>query len=244
MPCTLTQLAILFGRRPSPGAKAQGNLSSVLDKLALTTRSLCPFWTGSPNGGGPSNQLERGMPTDGPYDVRAICNIMLDVAQDANILVSNLALQKLLYFAHARHLIETKRPLVTGYFEAWQYGPVHPAAYKAFKAANDAPITFRAVARNPLTGQETQLEAPRSATVTHVVRSVMQSYGPLTPGRLVEISHAKGAPWQFVVDQAHTRMAFGLRISDNVIIERFKFHKISVGTVPMVGEPVEDTPFI
>jgi uncharacterized phage-associated protein len=169
--------------------------------------------------------------------------MMLDVAGAAEITVSNLALQKLLYFTHARHLIETKRPLVTGYFEAWQYGPVHPAAYNAFRAAGDAPITFRAVRRNPLTGQETQLEAPRSATVAHVVRSVMQSYGRLTPGRLVEISHAKGAPWQFVVDEAHARIAFGLRINDNVIIERFKFHKISVGTVPMAGEPIEDTPF-
>ncbi len=183
------------------------------------------------------------MPTDGPYDARAVCNMMLDVAQEANITVSNLALQKLLYFAHARHLIETKRPLVTGYFEAWQYGPVHPAAYSAFKVAGDTPITFRAVGRNPLTRQETQLEVPRSASVAHVVRSVMQSYGRLTPGRLVEISHAKGAPWQFVVDQAHERMALGLRISDNIILERFKFHKISVGTVPMAGEPVEDAPF-
>ena len=72
-------------------------------------------------------------------DARAICNMMLDVAQEANITVSNLALQKLLYFAHARHLIETKRPLVTGYFEAWQYGPDHPAAYNAFKVTGDSP---------------------------------------------------------------------------------------------------------
>jgi Protein of unknown function (DUF4065) len=39
-----------------------------------------------------------------------------------------LELQKLLYFAHAIFLIETGDPLVYGCFEAWQYGPVHPAA--------------------------------------------------------------------------------------------------------------------
>jgi uncharacterized phage-associated protein len=168
---------------------------------------------------------------------------MLDVAAEAGVAVSNLALQKLLYFAHARHLVETKRPLVTGYFEAWQYGPVHPAAYKAFKAAGDAPISFRAAGRNPLTGHGTKLDAPRSNEVSHLIRSVMLSYGRLTPGRLVEISHAKGAPWEFVVNQAQAHMALGLRISDNVISERFKFHKISVGAVPVAGEPVEDTPF-
>src|SRR5579863_1523853 len=100
------------------------------------------------------------MPTDGPYDARAICNMMLDVAGAVEITVSNLALQKLLYFAHARHLIETKRPLVSGYFEAWQFGPVHPAAYRAFKPSGDQPITFRAERQDPLTGQRSPLQRP------------------------------------------------------------------------------------
>jgi hypothetical protein len=28
-----------------------------------------------------------------------------------------------------------------------------------------------------------------------------------------------------------------------VILDRFKFHKVSVGAVPVAGEPIEDTPF-
>ncbi len=183
------------------------------------------------------------MSLEGPYDARAISNLLLDMAGAGGIPVSNLALQKLLYFAHARHLVEVKQPLVTGYFEAWQHGPVHPAAYQAFKAAGEAAITFRAVRRDPLTGQETRLEAPQNAAVLRLIRWVTASYGPLTPGRLVEISHAKGAPWDFIVNQARTSMAFGLRIGDTVISERFKFHKISVGAEPVAGEPVEDTPF-
>ncbi len=183
------------------------------------------------------------MSSDGRFDARAICNLLLDVAESDGIAVSNLALQKLLYFAHARHLVETKQPLVTGYFEAWQFGPVHPAAYQAFKAAGESPISFRATRRAPLTGKEVTLDKPQSTSVSRLIRWVMLSYGKLTPGRLVEISHAKGAPWDFVVNQARTRMALGLRISDNVIAERFKFHKISVGAEPVTGEPGEDTPF-
>src|SRR5215469_12461877 len=86
-----------------------------------------------------------------PFDPRSVCNLMLDEARGA--LITNLALQKLLYFAHGQHLIETKEPLVTGYFEAWQFGPVHPAAYSAFKSAGDRPIRFRATRRDPVTGQ-------------------------------------------------------------------------------------------
>jgi hypothetical protein len=71
----------------------------------------------------------------------------------------------------------------------------------------------------------------------------MALYGEMTPGRLVELSHARNAPWAFVVHKARTSMAFGLRISDDVILERFKHHKVSIGSEPSQGEPGEDTPF-
>jgi hypothetical protein len=70
----------------------------------------------------------------------------------------------------------------------------------------------------------------------------MTSYGRMTAGRLVEISHAKNAPWHFIVNKAKTSVALGLRIPDNVIIERFRHHKVSVGAEPTLGEPSEDTP--
>jgi uncharacterized phage-associated protein len=78
------------------------------------------------------------------YDSREIANGMLDEGDRLLQPVTHLALQKLLYFAHALFLIERKRPLVSGYFEAWKNGPVHPAAYEAFKTAGRAPIGFRA----------------------------------------------------------------------------------------------------
>lgn len=168
---------------------------------------------------------------------------MLEIADQDGIAIQNLALQKLLYFAHARYLVDVKRPLVLGYFEAWKYGPVHPAAYRAFKVAGDRPITFRASREDPLTGQSHILPPPDHRSTVLLVKWVMGTYGRLTPGRLVEVSHARGSPWDFVVGQARHEMAFGLRISDNVILERFKFHKVSVGTEPPAGEPSEDSPF-
>jgi uncharacterized phage-associated protein len=178
-----------------------------------------------------------------PFDPRSICNLMLEVADRDGVKIQNLALQKLLYFAHARYLVDVKRPLVLGYFEAWKYGPVHPAAYRAFKGAGGQPITFRASRQDPLTGQTQNLPTPVHASTVLLVNWVMSTYGQLTPGRLVEVSHAKGSPWDFVVGEARHTMAFGLRISDNVILERFKFHKVSVGPEPGAGEPSEDSPF-
>lgn len=168
---------------------------------------------------------------------------MLDESDRIAQPVTHLALQKLLYFAHALFLIEQKRPLVSGYFEAWKNGPVHPAAYSAFKSAGRDPIRFRAMGINVATGARSRLAPPASPELQPHIARVMQSYGRMTPGRLVDISHAKDAPWQFIVDKGRTSLAFGLRIPDTVIVERFKHHKVSIGPAPTAGEPFEDAPF-
>jgi uncharacterized phage-associated protein len=167
---------------------------------------------------------------------------MLDEADRNGFHVSNLALQKLLYFAHAIFLIEQKRPLVSGYFEAWEYGPVHPAIYQAFKSEGADAIKIRASRLDLATGARMPVEVPADPSIQNHIAKIMLSYGHMTPGRLVDISHAKDAPWHFVVNKARTSVALGMRISDKVILERFKHHKVSVGQFPTIGEPGEDTP--
>ena len=177
-----------------------------------------------------------------PYDPRGVANLMLDEAGRLEIKITNLALQKLLYFAHGHFLVNHKRPLVSGYFEAWQYGPVHPAVYKAFKVSGSAPIIVRAQAQDILTGATKPISQPSNPVVLMLIQHVLASYGSLSPGRLVDISHAKGSPWHYVADKARTDIALGHRIPDNVILERFRHHKVSVGLTPYAGEPGEDTP--
>lgn len=178
-----------------------------------------------------------------PFDPRGVANLMLDEADRVGVSVTNLALQKLLYFAHGIFLNETKQPLVSGYFEAWQYGPVHPAAYKAFRSAGSEAIHFRARSQDVLTGRSKPIPEPDNLAIRRLIQLVLNSYGKLSPGRLVDISHAKNSPWDFIVDKGRTSVAFGLRIPDTVILDRFKYHKVSIGAVPVAGEPSEDTPF-
>lgn len=157
--------------------------------------------------------------------------------------VTNLALQKLLYFAHGLHLMETGQPLVSGYFEAWQYGPVHPGAYQAFKAAGSRAIDFRACRRDVITGETSPLPRLNDIDTRMRVLQVLQTYRQMTPGRLVEISHAEDAPWHFVITHAKSSGALGMRIPDSVIKERFQHHKVSIGLVPAFGEPDEEAPY-
>jgi len=87
-----------------------------------------------------------------PYDGRAVANFVLDKCAERGAKISNLSLQKIVYFCHVWSLIELKSPLVGQQFEAWEYGPVLPYLYREFKSFDRSPIAGRATRINPLTG--------------------------------------------------------------------------------------------
>ncbi len=177
------------------------------------------------------------------HDARAIANALLDEADRLDYPLSNLSLQKLLYLAHGLFLIETGNPLMSGYFEAWKYGPVHPAAYRAFAAFGARAITGRARSIDPVTLVETEIPAVSTPEVIKALARIVPPFGGLTPGRLVDITHAKNSPWDVVIRSQADSAQLGLRISNELIVERFKFHKVSLGAQPNAGEPDEDTPY-
>jgi uncharacterized phage-associated protein len=55
--------------------------------------------------------------------------------------VTQMKLQKLVYFAHGHHLIKYGTPLIDENFQAWLYGPVIPEIYDDFKLYGSRPIT-------------------------------------------------------------------------------------------------------
>lgn len=60
--------------------------------------------------------------------------------EDAGDSISNLKLQKLLYYAQGCHLALKGEPLFEERIEAWTHGPVIPAIYRAFKSHGSNPI--------------------------------------------------------------------------------------------------------
>jgi uncharacterized phage-associated protein len=179
-----------------------------------------------------------------PIDPRAIANLLLDEARQRGIGLSNLKLQKLLFLCHAFHLVETGRPLVRGSFEAWRYGPVHREAYDAFKQFGAGQISENADKFDPVTGTRRRIDAPTDRAVLDVVQKVFQFYGARSPGELVDLTHAKNGPWDQVVTSAATSANIGLKISDAVIHERFKFLWFGQRPNYKDEELYEDTPLI
>jgi len=76
------------------------------------------------------------------YNVFDIANKILDngVNPDAGELISNLKLQKLLYYMQGFHLAVFGTPLFNNDIYAWQYGPVVPEVYHKYKDNNNLGI--------------------------------------------------------------------------------------------------------
>jgi uncharacterized phage-associated protein len=177
------------------------------------------------------------------FDARAVANLILDLANEDGKDISNLVMQKLVYFAHGRFLSETGQPLVAGEFEAWQYGPVHPHIYNAFKEQGASPIRTAAESVNPVTLERTPIPALTDPAARQVVAEVYRNLRKRSPTSLVAVSHAKNAPWHFVVERARRRESISMRIPNAIIRERFRFHAISMSLNEEAGIPDENAPF-
>lgn len=175
---------------------------------------------------------------DTGYDARAVANALLDKAAAAGMEVTNLSLQKLVYFAHGLMLTRHGRSLVDGYFEAWEHGPVHPVLYGAFKHAGRQPISERARRRDfHAGGGGAVVGAPLDRQADAALDDVLTALGHQPAWRLRAISHAPDGPWDHVVNKKGTPgTRLGLRISDTVVVERFSRHLLVVGSPKDTGD--------
>ncbi|NEG95632.1 hypothetical protein CS006_09295 [Bifidobacterium primatium] len=97
--------------------------------------------------------------------------------------LTNLKLNKLVYFAQALHLKRFGSPLFDDEIQAWDYGPVEPLVYRTFRTFGSARI-FRASG-----------DFQTSEQLASVAKDVMGSFGRLTAFDLVRRTHRKGSAW-------------------------------------------------
>lgn len=157
------------------------------------------------------------------YDVRDIANFILEFAEGRGLKLTNLALQKLLYFAHGWFYAIYEEPLIKNKFEAWKYGPVQRVIYDQFKSFRDAPLRdIRATYINPLTGDPVYREPHIDLDHGNLVRGVLEKYERFTASQLVEASHVEDGPWEYVWQQAEDSIYPGMKIPDALILDHFK----------------------
>src|SRR5207253_10525689 len=131
-------------------------------------------------------------------DVREIGNAVLDAGEADDLQLTNLALNKIVFFAHAWHLACHGEPLIDSLFEAWQYGPVHPQIHRQLKRFGNRKITTRLTRIDMQTGRDVLFTPELSDREKEMVMRVTSFYGRYSAAKLVELSHEAGAPWDQV----------------------------------------------
>lgn len=154
------------------------------------------------------------------HDGRAIANLVLDEAQKMGIEISNLTLQKILFFCHAWHMVDTDEPLIKHEFEAWQHGPVLQYVYRQFRACEDRAISQRATKLDPHTGKQIEVRADFKSDTVERIRGVIKFYGKMAPWDLVDLSHVNGGPWDEVFNNS-SRINPGMKISHDAVKEYY-----------------------
>ena len=127
------------------------------------------------------------------YKAIDIANIYIRLANDIqNDFMDNLKINKLLYYAQGWSLAKFGIPLFDEKIEAWDYGPVVPEVYHAFKCCGKDPIN------EP---QDIFDESRLSTDELELLVDVYNAYGKYTGWALKEMTHEKGSPWHQVYEK-------------------------------------------
>jgi uncharacterized phage-associated protein len=171
-----------------------------------------------------------------PLKSLAVANRFIEISNESG--GKDLTLMKLLkvvYFAHGWHLGLTGKPLVNEYFQAWQFGPVAPDVYHAFKHVGASPINSPAYTFIDfnLGGSidDMKFEAPtvpREPNMDVFLNKIWETYGRLSAFQLSELTHQTGTPWYKAWFDNGGSMRKNTPILDEDIREYFK-NKIDAG---------------
>lgn len=118
--------------------------------------------------------------------------------------ITNLKMQKLLYYAQAWYLVNFNEPLFEDSIEAWPYGPVISKVYHQFKKFKNMPIKYKD------TGKEKENFTDKELDYLNQFYNKFIEYSAHT---LARATH-NDSPWRDAIDE-------GEHIIDNRIIKDF-----------------------
>ncbi len=145
-----------------------------------------------------------------------VANYIIDNWSD-KFEIANLKLNKLVYYSQVESLRKYNHPLFDDIIEAWQYGPVEPAVYRAFSSNGRSCI------------RKSTGSVMLDETSKKLIDSVMNRLGMLSAFDLVTLSHKPDGAWANVYspdrDNAITPEAIlasndGLDTNDVVTIDQ------------------------
>lgn len=141
------------------------------------------------------------------FSAQSIANGFLTVAKEQAVPLTNMQVQKLVYYAHGFHLALKGEPLIEQEIKAWNFGPVIPPLYNDLKQYGNGVVTDL-IPGFPLPSEEFALA---------LIKRVFELYGRIPGPRLSAVTHAPNSPWDKVYKQAKFSV-----IPNDLIREDFK----------------------
>jgi uncharacterized phage-associated protein len=110
--------------------------------------------------------------------------------------ITNLKIQKLLYYVYVWDLVINKERCFEEKFQAWPNGPVLPSMYQALKNYGAAPLStdFLEVDTPTLEEYESKLKGNMGEQLINIIDQVYEKYGIKSAFELVALTHNE-APW-------------------------------------------------
>ncbi len=122
------------------------------------------------------------------YDSRAVANSFIEINGEE---ISQMKLQKLIFFTCGWHLAIHKTSLINDEFEAWDGGPVIRALWNHLRDYKCDKKTGRLVRPGTNKPYTTEMNRPEK----DIIEKVWEKYGSFTGKDLSEMTHQLGSPW-------------------------------------------------
>lgn len=119
------------------------------------------------------------------YKALSIARYVIERCNSQNRTISNLKLQKIMYFVQAEFLVSKNQPCFAEEIEAWDFGPVIPEVYREYKIFGSAniPVVRRTERSLVLSGEDQKL-----------INDIVDECAQYSASALVEITHNQ-SPW-------------------------------------------------
>ena len=119
----------------------------------------------------------------------------LDGAPSFSDDISNMKLNKLVYFAQVMHVCAYRRALYRDDTRAWDYGPVVPPLYRLLRPFGPTTFSLREQRVEEAFRQKGMHELKSDSTAIEVVRSVWATLKTFSATDLSRMTHQPGTPW-------------------------------------------------
>ncbi len=137
------------------------------------------------------------------YNAMQIADFIIDYCTKRDDSVSNLRLQKLLYFLWVEYYKRNQKSLFIDSMYAWQFGPVVPNVYYEYCAYGGRPINLKC---------ETEIEEADKEELEDII----EKYRIIPVDELVRRTHEPDTAWYSTYDNGagnHQKIPFDLIIS-------------------------------